>query len=237
MLKIADLNYSFVREDKTLVTLFDKFGVEFDNGITSIVGRNGVGKSTLFQCIVKDFLEQQNHKFPSNIIFPDNSTLKLIHQKPSLSTLGWYNSIQNLQIIDSFTPNRISQEVIDNYTESIISFGIDPYSKLGTLSGGQLQVINILKSVAISPTILLLDEPFGALDIENSYRLKKYLRTWQQNSNSIVILISHSIGDIIDLSDMVIFMDNIPVIITNSIQSTTIKTEGKQIISKFFEQI
>jgi NitT/TauT family transport system ATP-binding protein len=235
MLDIYDYNHSFQLADKSKKILFQNFSILFRSGITSIIGKNGVGKSTLFQSIVKSYINQQSTSDNDTIKFAKGATLKLVHQNPILSTLGWYNSIDNLKIIDSFTDGVLSEDAIQNYINNIESFGINPYFNLGSLSGGQLQIINILKSIAISPNILLLDEPFGALDIENSIRIKKLLKHWQSKTKATVVLISHSIEDLVELSDKAIFIDGTPVQIVNIIHKEEISRSGKSIINKFYE--
>jgi ABC-type nitrate/sulfonate/bicarbonate transport system ATPase subunit len=95
MLQIRKLNFRHPQSSKNL---FESFDLVFKNEITSIVGKNGVGKSSLFEIITDSFVEFTTGK-SSLIEFEPGTNLEIINQKPDLSILPWYNPVQFLEII------------------------------------------------------------------------------------------------------------------------------------------
>jgi NitT/TauT family transport system ATP-binding protein len=79
-----------------------------------------------------------------------------------------------------------------------------------------------------------LDEPFGALDIENNLLITNRFKQWQQQSKSSVILISHSKDEILRLSDRIVILDKSPAVIVSDIPLVQIKSDGNSIIDNFF---
>jgi NitT/TauT family transport system ATP-binding protein len=228
MLTISNLTF---KHPKPADDLFRSFDLTFQNEITSIVGKNGVGKTSLFEIITDSFVEFTTGK-SSLIEFETGTNLEIINQKPDLSILPWYNSVQFLEII-----SKIKKQIPDLvwYKYNLELFGIDPKAKLSNLSGGQKQIVNIIKALALKPSLLLLDEPFSALDIENCIKLKKIMLDWQTQNQICIILVSHSLIDVLELADRVVILGNNPVEIIYDLDKITIGAEGKSIINNYFE--
>jgi ABC-type nitrate/sulfonate/bicarbonate transport system ATPase subunit len=228
MLQIHNLTFRYADSS---YFLFRSFNLMFENEITCIVGRNGVGKSSLFEIVTDSFIEFKKGK-RSLIGFDSNTNLEIIHQKPDLSILPWHDSVRNLEVITG-----IKKQIFDKtwFENSLADFGINPSSKVGNLSGGQKQVINILKALVLQPNLLLMDEPFGALDIENSSKLKKIMLVWQKTNQACIILISHSVEDIIELADRAVIFDCNPIEIVQDLNRAEISSDGRLIINQHFE--
>jgi ABC-type nitrate/sulfonate/bicarbonate transport system ATPase subunit len=225
------IHYLTYRRPESIKNLFESFDLVFKNEITSIVGKNGVGKTSLFEIITDSFVEFTTGK-SSLIEFETGTNLEIINQKPDLSILPWYNSVQFLEII-----SKIKKQIPDlvRYKYNLELFGIDPKAKLSNLSGGQKQIVNILKALALKPSLLLLNEPFSALDIENCIKLKKIMLDWQTQNQICIILVSHSLIDVLELADRVVILGNNPVEIIYDLDKITIRTKGKGIINNYFE--
>jgi NitT/TauT family transport system ATP-binding protein len=228
MLDISNLTF---RHLKSTEDLFKLFSLTFENDITCIVGRNGIGKSSLFEIITDNYIEFQKGK-KSLIEFEPGTNLEIIHQKPDLSILPWHDSIRNLEVLTTIKKQTFDQVWFER---SLNDFGIKSSSKLGNLSGGQKQVVNILKALALQPNLILMDEPFGALDIENSCKLKKILLAWQKINQICIILVSHSIEDVIELADRVVILDGKPIEVIKDLNHSGIQSSGKSIIQQHFQ--
>jgi NitT/TauT family transport system ATP-binding protein len=228
MLHIHNLTY---RHPQSAKNLFESFDLTFKDEITSIVGKNGVGKSSLFEIITDSFVEFSQRK-NSLIEFESGTNLEIINQKPDLSILPWYNPVQFLEIISKIKKQKPD---LSWYKCNLELFGIDPKTKLSNLSGGQKQIVNILKALALKPNLLVLDEPFSALDIENCIKLKKIILDWQKQNQICILLVSHSLIDVLELADRVVILGNNPVEIIYDLDKKTIDIEGKKIINNYFE--
>ncbi len=80
----------------------------------------------------------------------------------------------------------------------------------GEISGGMKQRVGIARALSIQPDVLLMDEPFGALDSLTRANLQEHLMSIQQNVKNTVIIITHDVDEAVLLSDRVIMMTNGP---------------------------
>jgi sulfonate transport system ATP-binding protein len=80
-----------------------------------------------------------------------------------------------------------------------------------------------------------LDEPFSALDIENCIKLKKIMLDWQAQNLICIVLVSHSLNDVLEMADRVVILGNSPVEVVHDLDKTAIVTKGKNIINNYFE--
>jgi NitT/TauT family transport system ATP-binding protein len=228
MLKI--INWSFGYNNKPI---FINFGIEFGDNITCLIAKNGIGKSTLLNQINEKFVHSKN-SINTSFSFPVESKLRYITQNPNDSLFPWYTPTQNLTVMSKL--QSITSQVVE-FERELKHFGINPDHKVARLSGGQKQLINTLITIYINPTIALLDEPFGALDIENNILITNRFKQWQKQSKSCVILISHSKDEILRLSDRIIIMDKSPTVIVNDISQHQIQLNGSEIINNFFHNL
>ena len=75
------------------------------------------------------------------------------------------------------------------------------------LSGGQQQRIGVLRALAASPSIVLMDEPFSALDPMTRENLQDEVKRLQQKLNKTIVFVTHDMGEALKLADTIIFMD------------------------------
>jgi NitT/TauT family transport system ATP-binding protein len=220
-------NFTF-RHPLSSYDLFRSFCLTLEGEITSIVARNGSGKSTLLNEINQQFI---HHKKGKNIgiHFDPNTRIRYITQNPDDSLLPWYSSIKNLEVISKLQKIRVDTDLFVN---ELLGYGVDPSQPVGSFSGGQKQLVNLLISFYLQPDLLLMDEPFGALDLQNSLVIKSRFRSWQRQCGSCVVLISHSMQDILELSDRVVILGGRPVQILQTLDKNQIDDEGVLIITQ-----
>jgi NitT/TauT family transport system ATP-binding protein len=92
---------------------------------------------------------------------------------------------------------------------------MNKYAQYPTLSGGQLQRVTIARSLLASPKILLMDEPFGALDVKTRYNMQeKLLNIWKRLSKkeeaTTIVMVTHDIPEAVYLSDEIVIMGKAP---------------------------
>ena len=207
MLKTSDLNDSI---------LFDRVGKVFkpDNEtalkdvsfsvargeLVSFVGPSGCGKTTVLKIIAG--LEKESS---GAVTKPD--TVAMVFQSGAL--LPWLNVYDNVALgirAQGATETQVRKESA-HYIEMMgLEAFIQKYPR--ELSGGQRQRIGIARALAVNPEVLLLDEPFSALDSKTTDELHAdILNIWTKTKKTIV-LVSHLIEEAVSLAQRVILMKN-----------------------------
>jgi nitrate/nitrite transport system ATP-binding protein len=182
------------------------------NEIVSIIGHSGCGKSTLLNLIAGldtvssggVFLNNKEVNGPG----PDRAVVFQNH-----SLLPWLTVFQNIEMAVKKVMPELSkkelQERVDKFVDMVnLTHAKDKYP--GEISGGMKQRVGIARALSIRPEVLLMDEPFGALDSLTRANLQEHLMRIQQNVKNTVIIITHDIDEAVLLSDRVIMMTNGP---------------------------
>ncbi|GIT99069.1 ABC transporter ATP-binding protein [Sulfurovum sp. TSL1] len=198
------------KEDYIAVTGVDM--VIKKNEIISIIGHSGCGKSTLLNMISgldgqtegHIFLQGKEVKSPG----PDRAVVFQNH-----SLLPWLSVYKNIEMaVKQVMPELNKQELQERVEKFITMVNLDQAKdKLpDEISGGMKQRVGIARALAIKPKVLLMDEPFGALDSLTRANLQEHLMRIQQNVQNTVIIITHDVDEAVLLSDRVIMMTNGP---------------------------
>ena len=181
--------------------------------IVSIIGHSGCGKSTIMNAI-------------GGMILPSGGTVILNDKKikapgpdrgivfQNYSLLPWLSVYQNIfQAVDAvMTCSKSEKHVIVENNLKMVNL-YDHKNKLpGQLSGGMKQRVAIARAFAINPSVLLLDEPFGALDALTKGTMHlELLKLWNlDNREKTIIMVTHDIEEAIFLSDRIIVMNDGP---------------------------
>jgi nitrate/nitrite transport system ATP-binding protein len=213
-LKIEDLEIAFKTAKGKYVAVKD-INLDVDKGqIISIIGHSGCGKSTIMNAIAgmvmptrgKVLLNGKTIKGPG----PDRG---IVFQNYSL--LPWLNIYQNIfQAVDAALKNEAKaekQERVERFLRMVNLWDHrEKYPK--QLSGGMKQRVAIARAFAIDPEVLLLDEPFGALDALTKASLHiELLKMWNLTQRSkTIIMVTHDIEEAVFLSDRIVVMNNGP---------------------------
>ena len=180
--------------------------------IISIIGHSGCGKSTLLNLIagldtVSNgvlILENKEIKEPG----PDRSVVFQNH-----SLLPWLSVYKNIELaVKKVMPELKPKELVERVDKFIDMVGLEhARDKLpGEISGGMKQRVGIARALSIKPKVLLMDEPFGALDSLTRANLQDHLMRIQQKMKNTIVIITHDIDEAVLLSDRVIMMTNGP---------------------------
>jgi nitrate/nitrite transport system ATP-binding protein len=183
-----------------------------ENEIVSIIGHSGCGKSTLLNMISGldaqtegyIFLTGKEVKGPG----PDRAVVFQNH-----SLLPWLSVYQNIEMAVKKVMPELSTTELKERVENFVSMVNLDHAKdklPGEISGGMKQRVGIARALAIKPKVLLMDEPFGALDSLTRANLQEHLMRIQQNVKNTVIIITHDVDEAVLLSDRVIMMTNGP---------------------------
>lgn len=200
-----------------LVTL-DNINFSVKSGeFVVIIGPSGCGKSTLLSMLAGLQLPTSgtltHNGQPITAPSPDRS---LIFQQPSL--LPWLSLLDNVAF--GLTLKGMSKKERDRRAEQFLSdVGLRQFAQKypHQLSGGMQQRACIARALCLGADIILMDEPFAALDVQTRYKMQKFLLDIWDGSGKTVIFVTHHIDEAVFLADRVIILSARPGRILDSV--------------------
>lgn len=205
-IKLKNINKSFDN-----IEILKDITIEVNEGeIISILGPSGSGKSTIFN-ILTDII---NSDFGEKEV---NGHISYMYQKDTM--VPWKKVIDNIGIPLRFK-GKSKKEAREEVKKHIEQFGLSgfEYKYPNKLSGGMKQRANFLKTYLTSNDIILLDEPFGALDAMTKRKMQNWLLELINKMNSTILFITHDIEEAILLSDRIYIISEKPAVIKKEIQ-------------------
>ena len=182
------------------------------NEIVSIIGHSGCGKSTLLNMIAGlDAQTQGNIILNNKEITGPGPERAVVFQNHSL--LPWLTVYQNIEMaVKKVMPQLTSQELRQRVEHFVSMVNLDHAKDKfpGGISGGMKQRVGIARALSIKPDVLLMDEPFGALDSLTRANLQEHLMRIQESVQNTVIIITHDIDEALYLSDRILILSNKP---------------------------
>ena len=200
------------------ILALNKIDLDIASGeFVSIVGPSGCGKSTLLRCIggLIPATSGSIRIGGAEIRGPD-SRIGYVFQKAVL--LPW-RTVENNLLLPFEINGKPSQADKDNVQKILEMVGLSKYAqhRPTELSGGMQQRVSVARALVMSPSILMMDEPFGALDAQTRETMnEELLRIWREAGTTIVF-VTHDIGESLFLSDRIIVMSAQPGAIQNII--------------------
>lgn len=185
-------------------TVFENVSFEVEPGsFVSLIGRSGCGKSTLLN-IISGVLEPTSGsvRFEREETTDRDVELGHVFQEPTL--LPWNTCVRNIEYVHENNPDY-TDDLAKQYLDMV---GLtDHYDKYPTrLSGGQKQRVGIARAFSIDPHILLMDEPFSALDEITAEELRRELLELWGQLRKTVLFVTHDITEAIELSDRILML-------------------------------
>ncbi len=195
------------------VKVVDGFDMMLKKGeFISIIGHSGCGKSTVLSMtagltdISEGGIILDNREVTT--AGPDRG---VVFQAPSL--FPWLTAFENVQLgVDKVYPHASKAERNDiiNYYLTRVGLGDSLQKKASELSNGMRQRVGIARAFALSPKLLLLDEPFGMLDSLTRWELQEVLMEVWERTHVTAIMVTHDVDEAILLADRVVMMTNGP---------------------------
>lgn len=208
IITVENISKTFVSKGKKKdLEVLDNINLEInENEFICIVGPSGCGKSTLLRLMAG--LEKATKGrvlYRGNPLSEPIKEIGLVFQNYSL--MPWLNVEDNIALGLKFkgVSKNKQKEIVDEYLEII---GLNDFRKSypHELSGGMQQRVAIARTLANDPDIVLMDEPFGALDAYTRIQLQKeLLRIWENHKKTIVF-VTHSVDEAIYLADRIVLM-------------------------------
>ena len=189
--------------------IFNNFSYKIKKGkFTSIIGPSGSGKTSLLKLIsgIIKFKKGQI-KFENETVQKKFKDVSLVQQSSSL--MPWLNVYQNIELGNTTKKNEKSKKI----DKIITDVGLQEYTKFfpHQLSGGLLQRVAIARALLFKPKLLLLDEPFAALDNLSRENISTELISIIKEEALTVIMVTHSIEEAALLSDEVLITGLAPI--------------------------
>ncbi|MDG0812705.1 ABC transporter ATP-binding protein [Cohnella rhizosphaerae] len=187
----------------------------------SILGPSGCGKSTLLRLILGLLRPDQGGGITLHV---PREEIGIVFQKPVL--MPWQTAIQNIELPLNIGPQRAKQSKAERreraeWTLELVGLADFRNHYPQQLSGGMQQRIAIARALAANPSILLMDEPFGALDEFTREKLNiELLRLWANPDTKLntVVMVTHSIQESVLMSDRIVMMSPRPANVSDIVQ-------------------
>ncbi len=176
--------------------IFSDIDLDIDrNEFVALLGRSGTGKSTLLRA-----LGGLDSEYDGSVLVPDARSV--VFQEPRL--LPWRRVRANVQL--GLPRNARTQQLAD---EALAEVGLSGHADAWpvTLSGGEAQRVALARALVREPELLLLDEPFGALDALTRLKMHGLLRQLCRRHQPAVLLVTHDVDEAIVLADRVLVLD------------------------------
>ena len=209
LLTIKNLEKNY-HDIKTEIRAVDDVSFEVNKGeFISIVGPSGCGKSTILS-----ILSGLENKSAGEIIFDKDVTMSYMLQNDSL--FSWRTILDNCLLGLEIT-NTLTEESKKKVISLLETYGLSEFINKypSSLSGGMKQRVALIRTLATNPDILLLDEPFGALDYQTRLKVSNDVYNIIKEEQKTVLIVTHDISEAISMCDKIIVLSNRPAIIKN----------------------
>ncbi|ACK68315.1 nitrate ABC transporter, ATPase subunits C and D [Rippkaea orientalis PCC 8801] len=212
-LEFDSVSKVYPTKDKGTYTVLEDVNLTVQKSeFVSIIGHSGCGKSTLLSMV-------------SGLNKPTSGEIRLKNQRitqpgpdrmvifQNYSLLPWKTAYENVYLavnqVFKHKSNQDKKQIVLEYLE-LVGLAEAIHKKPAQLSGGMKQRVAIARALATSPEVLIMDEPFGALDpITREEMQEELLKIWR-NHRATVLMITHDIDEALFLSDKLVMMTNGP---------------------------
>lgn len=210
MLEIKNIDYSYhTKQGETKALEGLSLSVK-EGEFISLVGPSGCGKTTILS-LIAGLMHPSSGEIcvDSNPVIKINTDVGYMFQKDNL--FEWLNVTQNVNL--GLKIQRKRSIAFDKFVDELLDkYGLSEFKKYfpNQLSGGMRQRVALIRTLATSPKILLLDEPFSALDYQTRLEVQADVLKIIKNENKTAILVTHDIAEAITMSDRVIVLTQRP---------------------------
>ena len=204
ILTIKNLNKIYHTKNSETKAIED-FSFELnDNEFIAIVGPSGCGKSTIL-----NILANLDNKSNGEIIIKDNIKLGYMLQQDAL--FNWKTVLDNCLL--GLEINKLNNK--DYVLKLLNTYGLKDFinSYPNNLSGGMRQRVALIRTLATKPDILLLDEPFSALDYQTRLKVSDDVYNIIKKEKKSAIMVTHDIAEAISMADKIIVLSKRPSVI------------------------
>ena len=237
LLKITNLKKIYHTKNKEIEAISDFSLTLNENEFIALVGPSGCGKSTILK-----ILSGIEEKSDGKVEIKENTKLGYMLQEDSL--FDWLTIKENC-LLGLKIQNILNEENEKNVLRLLETYGLKDFinSYPSNLSGGMRQRVALIRTLAINPDILLLDEPFSALDYQSRLAVSDDVYKIIKKEKKSAIIVTHDIAEAISMADHIIVLTNRPCKIKNIYEikltnkSTPIENRKAKEFSTYYDKI
>ena len=218
-IEVKNINKSFISKKNEQLSVLKDINLTIDDGeLVCLLGPSGCGKTTLLR-LIAGLDQPTSGEIIANgekVVEPSGDRAVIFQQ---YSLFPWLTVLQNVTFGLEMTNKGSKEENIETAERYLTRVGLIDFkdSYPHELSGGMKQRVAIIRSLLNHSPILLMDEPFSALDMQNRHKLQEQLiGVWKRFENTIVF-VTHDVDEAVFLADKIVIMDKNPGRIANII--------------------
>jgi len=210
-ISVQRLTHTFFDQSGGAVVAINDVSLDVPNGqFIALVGPSGCGKTTLLNIVAGlNAAESGRIQVRDEVVLRPNRDVGYISARDAL--LPWRSSLKNAAF--GLELRGVKQPARDERARAMLRLvGLEGYEHLrrGQLSQGMRQRVAIARTLATDPSIILMDEPFSALDQQTKLLLEnKFLDIWEQ-SQKTVLMVTHDIEEAVAMADRVVMLSSRP---------------------------
>lgn len=219
------------------------FSVE-EGEFVSLVGPSGCGKSTLLNLIAGLLVPEQGSVLIGGLPL-EQSTLTIGYMLQKDHLFEWRTIYENV-ILGLEIQKKKTPEYLKRVDRLLSEYGLADFrdARPSQLSGGMRQRAALIRTLALDPTLLLLDEPFSALDYQTRLNVSDDIGSIIKREGKTALLVTHDISEAISMSNRIIILSKSPAVIRNVItvsldipQRTPMASRNAPEFKTYFNQI
>jgi NitT/TauT family transport system ATP-binding protein len=204
-------------------TIYDGLSFTVKKGeFLCILGPSGCGKSTSLR-LMGNLLEADDGNVTIEGLPPEHGWNKLAYVFQSPRLVPWRSALGNVLLGMELRFEKLAKSTMAetaNRLLDMVGLQDDKDKYRGMLSGGERQRVSIARALSVDPDIILMDEPFSALDLNTRWRMRsEIIRIWQETGKT-VIFVTHDIDEALVLADRVLLLSNKP---TKALETLTLE--------------
>ena len=209
IVKVVNLTKNFYTKEGEMEVLKNISFTLHEGEILSLLGPSGSGKSTILN-ILTNLLE------PTSGEVSIKGTIGYMFQKDHL--LEWRSIMDNITLGLEIMHKKNNKKSMERIEMLLKTYGLWDFRNMypKELSGGMRQRVALIRTLSVDPSILLLDEPFSALDYQTRLMVNDDVYKVIKNENKSVILVTHDISEAIAMGDKVAVLSKRPSTIKNT---------------------
>lgn len=181
-------------------------------GVTAFFGHSGSGKTTLLRCIAGLERAANGYLSVNGDIWQNSGYFRPVYKRPLGYVFQEASLFPHLTVMGNlcYGKNRVRRNLRISLDKAIELLGISHLlnRKPDGLSGGEKQRVAIARAIAVSPSILLMDEPLAALDIKRKKEILPYLQQLHDELDIPILYVSHHPDEVAQLADNLVIIEN-----------------------------